>query len=851
MFFSFQVADPYSGLQYRLNDVRLAELSLAPIPPEWNPGSVIMETPDPTWANSLANAPAETVVAVSTALNDLIVATSDLKLPQINELDESRAKRHLAALTGLWRRMGGALPDGLAVVRHVLELPFGEFLAPLPVVEGSLDPLAPRVMMALYDRLRTEFGEVSPSKRREAAPAGSRLRALQNGLSSPDLRSAPADDTLSVYGLRDPAACADFTAARARTLIEAGCPAREIAVMVDGDPRQVARAFREQGVPISGLPECLPERDVPGEMVLHLLLAKRSPTPAMVLAALALSPLMPWSAQTGRELAEKLIQGDFRSQLLEADPDHVTLWNDIRASAGSRAQLRFLLERICDRLPQGKIIRARLAPLQHLLTGDGAPDWEVILRSVQIASPEAGASSYNLEGVSLWSPRESPWRPCRHLIIVDFTEGLYPVRPRANPMFLDSEIIRIREKTGLRMRNRAESLSHSLDLFTEQLQASNGSVTFLVPYRDLAGVRHAPSAGLSLVARAVEGVADAADLIIDLSRVAPQDWPVIFHEIPSVPDLRVLPDALDFSGYDLLALRRDDDGAAKPQSPSRLETLIVSPLAWLLNELGATDLSWSADTLDVLTMGNIAHDVFEHVFLPNVAPPEDEALAAAVADAYERALTRHASYLRSASWEMERRGLERDILSAARRWCDHLHALGAKIIGNELWLEGEAHGVRLHGKADVILELPDGTLLVVDHKKSSTRRRRNRMNAGWDLQTGLYRDMIARPVRREGDSMELLTGRPVGIAYHLMNDGGLLSSGVAMVKGTLAQDMGDEVNVAAVAQLTTRLAELGVGRIVLNTTDDFSFFEKKGGFTPYALADGSPLVHAFMREVEQ
>ena len=181
--------------------------------------------------------------------------------------------------------------------------------------------------------------------------------------------------------------------------------------------------------------------------------------------------------------------------------------------------------------------------------------------------------------------------------------------------------------------------------------------------------------------------------------------------LPPLADGPELPEALDFAGQDLFALRRKDDGTAKPQSPSRLETLLVSPLAWLLGEVGAEDMTWSAEELDVMTKGNIAHDVFEHVFLKDQSIPDTDTLAAAVPEAYERALIRHAGYLRSASWEMERQGLEREIMAAAFRWRDHLLALKAKIIGNEIWLAGEAHGLNLHGKADAILELPDGELL--------------------------------------------------------------------------------------------------------------------------------------------
>jgi hypothetical protein len=655
------------------------------------------------------------------------------------------------------------------------------------------------------------------------------------------------DDSLAFYGLRDLAACADFAAARARALIENGIPAREIAVLASGDPRQIARAFAEQGVPISGLPGSLPERDIIGETALQLALAKRTPTPAMALASLALSPLMPWSAQTGRDLAESLVGGDFRGDVLSPTPAHKDLWTDIRASAGSLAQLRFLIDRICERIAQGNEIRARLP----IPSGEGSPDWEAILRGIQIAPPSSTDPERNLEGVSLWSAQETPWRPCRHLIVTDFTDGLYPTRPRANPMFLDSEIITIRAATGLHLRGRAEGLAQGLSLFDQQLQAVSGSVTFLIPWRDLSGARQQPSAGLSLVARAISGVEDAQDLILDLSRLPPRDWPVAHHRLPPLPEPDDLPEALSFPGLDLLALRRKDDGTTKPQSPSRLETLLVSPLAWLLEEVGAGDMSWSAEELDVMAKGNIAHDVFEHVFLKDQPVPEPAALTVAVAQAYDRALTRHAGFLRSASWEMERSGLEREILQAALRWRGHLLALGAKIIGNEIWLAGEAHGINLHGKADAILELPDGALLVVDHKKSGTSARRRRMEAGWDLQAGLYRDMIARPNRRDGDGMDTLIGRKIGIAYHLMNDGGLLTSGLPTAAGSPARDMGDGVNDAAVAMLAERLAQLGAGRVVLNTSADEGFFKKEAGFTPYALTDGSTLITAFIRQIEE
>ena len=847
MFYPFLVCNPTSGLQYRLNNTRLEELSLAPIAQVWAPIAVIKSHQEPVWAESLALSPSETSAAVATALEDLVLATPDLRPPQIVDLPHGRAGKHFAALLGLWQQLGDALPEGLGAVRHVLALPRGQFLDPLPVVKGSLDPLAPASMRALFERLESEFGAVASTALVPNVISGSRLQAVHNGLLTASVEKGPIDGSLQAYGLRDPAACAQFAAARARTLIEAGCPAREIAVLSAADPKLLARAFEAQGVPLSGLPASLSERDVVGEAALHLLLAKRPPTPAMVLASLALSPLMPWSGQTARDLAEVLMGGDFRGSVLDKTADHKVLWEDIRATANSLPQLRLLMDRICARMTDGDDVRARMS----LPLGDGPLEWEAILGAVKVAPPSLSEPLRTLEGVSLWSASESPWRPCRRLIVVDFTDGLYPTKPRANPLFLDSEIERLTEATGLVLRGRASGLAQGLALFEQQLRATSESVSFLIPWRDLAGARLSPSAGLSLVARVVEGFDDAHKLVIDLSRLAQSDWPVGHHLPEPLPEAPAVPDVLDFAGRSLLSLRIDDDGRNAPQSPSRLETLVVSPLAWLLEELGAKPQDWKAEELDVKIKGTVAHYVFELVFLEGMPLPNDPELPALVDAAFEKAIGRYASFLRNPSWELERGRLLRELQTAAMRWRDHLVTLKANIVANEIWLRGMGQGIRLHGKADVILELPDGTLLVVDHKKSGSNARRQRMEAGWDLQAGLYRDMLDQPEPKEGDKMHHLVGREVGIAYHLMNDGWLLTSGISLPSAGQVREIGGQVNAYVIDYLKTRLKEVGSGLVRLNTTADAAMFKKEGGFTAYALTEGSPLVRAFLRQAPE
>lgn len=845
MFYPFDVADPSSGLHYRLSDTRLAELSLAPIPEDFLVGKAIAASPDLVWSDSFENAPVETIAAVSAALHDVMLGSKNLRPPIIDASLHGRPKRHLSALANLWFKIDDAMPEGLGTTRHVLDLPHGEFLTALPVVEGSLNPLAPPAMKALYRRLEAEFGFV-PTKAVLKPQAHHILSTLQSGLTRLDISQLPLDASLSVFGLRDPAACANFAAARARSLMDSGVPANQIAVLTAGDPQDLARAFAAQGVPLSGLPASLPKRDVISETLLQILQAKRPLTPTMVLASLCLSPLMPWGAQTGRDLAEAVMEGRFRGDILDAQPDHRALWDDIRQTATSVPQLNLLLDRICGRLPNGKVLRDRFP----VLAAGGSLDWDYILRSVQVGTPTTGDAVHTLEGVSLWSAGETPWRSCRHLLIADFCEGHYPTRPRANALFLDSEIEQIAVSTGLRLRGRKEGLAHSLALFEAQLGAVSDSVTCIVPWRDVAGARMAPSAGLSLIGRAVRGLSDPSDLIVDLSQLPPDEWPVKNHMAPTLPELLPVPPALHFGHNDLLSLRLENDGTALPQSPSRLENLLVSPLAWLLGEIGAGDMTWQSETLDIMMKGNIAHHVFEHVFLPEIDIPTEADLVSTLPDAYSDALRRNAPFLRAAVWELERATLEREITAAALRWRKDLVALNARILGNETWLYGDAHGIRIRGKADTILGLPDGRVVIVDHKKSGTAGRRKRMEKGWDLQAGLYGDMLARPFRRDGDGLDALIGCPIGIAYHLMNDGGVLTSGVALDAATAARDMGEVVNIHAITRLTERLAEVGGGQIRLNTTADHAFYTNEAGFTPYAL-QASPLIAAFLQEADQ
>jgi hypothetical protein len=297
----------------------------------------------------------------------------------------------------------------------------------------------------------------------------------------------------------------------------------------------------------------------------------------------------------------------------------------------------------------------------------------------------------------------------------------------------------------------------------------------------------------------------------------------------------------DKPGVDLLRLRETEDGPL-PHSPSRLETLLVSPLGWLLDELGAKDLTWAPETLDVMTLGTLMHQVLEDTFPEGAPVPDDTELDSAVPGHLDAAIRRHAGWLTDASWATERQSLLREARDVCIAWAGFLRETGAEILHNEIMLNGERGGLLLHGKADCLLKLPDGRIVVVDHKRSSAGRRRDRMAKGWDLQVALYRAMLERPTQQTALTRLVADGAEVITAYHMLRDGTVLpdaqGGGVPRV-----EPAGEDASVNAMDHLMHVLAEVGAGTIQLSREGDAKTFDKERGVKAYAL--DNPLVSAF------
>lgn len=875
---------PVSGAVRPLTLELLRSIYLVPrqgVP--FNLREALMGEGEAPWSASLAVAATETITAVERSLREVMLATRTLRPTEIDPSllpAGSRARRHLEALLSLWCSLEDALPEDLWIMRHVLEASAADAIEPLQILVENGQKLAP-AEQALVERLLEHHGPAEEAICSEHAEAGlgrrtrandtSLLGHIQRDMLNERVGKWPLDESVTAFGVRDAAMETDVAAGIAQSLLDrnsslAPC---DIGLLLPGSQAYtmfVAEAFSRAGLPLSGLP-ALPDRnDIAGETLQHFLLARRIPAPAMALASLLASSLMPWSGEIGQQMANDIMRGNFRpAGAASLSGKALELYKTIRrdtasgpkALADELATFRNVITDHPDIQPFVERARDLCSQLRALLLSrlDAAePPWEELLRIAAPLPPAASVSAARTAGgITVFTEGELPWREVSHLIVLGYAEGSHPSRVPGNPLFLDSEIRSINERCGLAMRTQAEAMSERLDLFRSQIGIASQNVTFLVPHRDLAGKRLAPASSLPLVARCIEALEEPEDLIVDLDTLDEEDWPdmvpraletkgfVWTPPTPSAPQILL--------GRDLLKLRAKEDGTDREQSPSRLETMIVSPLAWLLSELKATEEVWAPEAVDVLLKGNLAHEVFEQLFLPGAPLPTPEEIREQVPRLLIDRIRQSAPFMQASAWALERRTLEGEILRAAMNWRNALATSGAVIVRNEFLLRGSIFDVEVHGRADCLLRFEDGQLIIVDHKKSGTRNRQGRLQAGWDLQVELYRRM-ARTNSVGGDDTDevlqlLAAANSVGVAYHLMNDGGILVHGAMPENFPSAFTVLDgDISGAALSRLQDGIERLRRGEVALNRDGDRKFFKDEARMGLYAF-EVSPLVDAF------
>ena len=630
-----------------------------------------------------------------------------------------------------------------------------------------------------------------------------------------------------------------------------------------------------------------------------------SPTPEMSAAARSMLGLLHGSDQQPASLIEALHA--FRG-CLTSRPAGV-LWVH-QASAA----VDILLAALEDSESLNWVGLRRLVPATRLIVGNG--------------------QEFNREGITIWLEGQEPWRSVQYLLVLGFGYGHYPLALSTDSILTEVDRGLIRQQPGWHLPTPSEVLTQRRERLVRQLNATRTGVTFLIPRRGVLGEKLAPSASLvfmhSLFA-GPPGIApesrvldvEASDQRIAIAHLAPEPGlPMVPARTLEVSRLRFAHDLLQLPSH---AHRQPDDrkpsdrqiddyqpgdyqiddyqaddyqtgdqqpsarqladrqfsdrqfsdrqhsaGKPKPQSPSSLEILMVSPLAWLLRELRAEPLGWTPEAADGRLLGTLAHAVFETLFSgtspfpgpttpdPSVPDPSSSSpttpdpttLKSEVDRLVTEVLKERAPFLLNPAWQMERRRFSTDLCRAARAWYGVLSALNADVLGTEVPLFGDWDGLPVQGRADLLLGLPDGRVLVVDYKRESSERRRKRMERGYDFQAWFYRNMlqtggvegvVAGPLRNR-----LNQCRDIGTVYFMLRDQVALADqalpGTAAIPGW--QALAGPLSEGALSALTARVESLRAGLLELNRSSDKTAFERSTGITPYAL-ENSPLIALF------
>jgi ATP-dependent helicase/nuclease subunit B len=635
---------------------------LAPVSPtDWVDAfdAALAATPDAFWERSLEVAPVETTRAVEAALAQLYGAhpvAEPLDFEMVAVLPE-RPRRHVRDLLRLIESLNGRLPDDLTILRDLLAADAADALHAVRVVQVDGVPSLTCWQQALVDKLNLDAAargavgsdsdelEILRSAFSAAAVANrpGALGVLQARLFTGGGDPEPLDDSVQWVGVRDFLQEAEVAAGMVQRMLEERPDLRpaEIGLLVpDSFEYAVALkdAFRLAGLPLSGLQVEHWRRDFGREAVFHFLYCRQRPAPAMALAVCLASPLMPWSREEGGRLAQSVMDGDYRlrapaaagaaGQRMLACCEEKTAsrppWREpfgtspnfsTATSSSSCIGYRRAMPRIGSANSSGTAPRST-GPLCGALPNRGSsPSGE--------ASRFQPRGSHGLEGVAGGLATGPPTAG------VGLRAGALPRRPGAVPCFPPT--ISRRYATGWVCRS-----LRPLTNWPEgaaRLRRQLGAVARRLPSWFRGGIsrasrRHLRTPGSSCT-RCLRVRTRRKNACWTLKPPAcvtafpTSPWPSLPpRNPPTVPyhDLRF--------DRDLLQLRMGRDGVQRPESPSGLETLMVSRLAWLLRRLQAEPLGWAPESPDARLLGTLAHAVFEQLFRPGVALPERAALEA-------------------------------------------------------------------------------------------------------------------------------------------------------------------------------------------------------------------------------
>jgi len=831
------------------------------------------------WHKSLTHDPDATTTIISQSLVDLLwaIGPNQKITTEIRKELSSRGSRHIKDLLALHKKMDGIVLEELSLIQALLATNKNQAIRTIEVhyvADISNLNIWQKALVDLLNQHVAKGTQVNTTSNKchehilwsPPVKGKSGLCHMQRNLFSKAQTKQKSQSGLQWLATRDYLQEVEIAAGMVQELIaEASLATNEIALLVPESQnytRAMAKVFTDAGIPLSGLSYISNNRDLGRELLYHFLLCRKTASPApMLQASLFSSPLLPWHEKS-EEVSQQIMDGSWLSTIVEDLPEdqqrtaYFLSGKKIVKPDSLRKSLRGLMAVVNKGDGRTEFRQIALASisdvLSHLDEDDGKIHWNTLLK---ICTPKALSqkenTEINLQGVRVFHPGREPWKKVKHLLVLGFTEGNYPQTPGVFPVIPEEDRFTLM-KQDITLPTRSAILKQRRDRFQRQLCSATQAITFFLPMMDSMGGRLKPTSSLGFMAQIFNGINSGEELIMNLEQLKARkqvNYLAIANEQTATPPRNMTCEDLELE-ENLLTKRKNSKGKTAPESPSGFATMMVSPLAWVFDRYNIDSHEWAAVKLDAMTIGSIAHEIFEQVFSRKQPLLQRGRIPAKIKTLFNQVIKKDYPFLERDEWQVECQQMIRQFTEAAISWLDFIKKNKLEILGEETNLQGKFNKHPIRGKADIICRCPDGKLLVIDYKTSKSTQRKECMEKGFDHQASLYALMLKSgempdkiPVKLKN---HLEKSPEIGALYYTLRDQVVLGDSKA---GSLADTQVVNNNIAdnGLALIKERMKSLRHGTVPLNKNTDSDTFKDETGITPYAF-DSSPLVSLFVTE---
>ncbi len=833
---------------------------------------------DAFWAESIQADELATLSSLSKSLQYLLKYKPLGEALKSNHNAGNRQLRYLNDLLRLQKSIG-ILPEHLQLAEDWFADSHQPCIEPIHVYPTfDIDELLPWQKSILFCLESKGYLAPEPNKYTYIFPSSTvqsdGIRNLGNHLFLSNSSDPIAqDDSVQWFTCRDAAEEAEAATALVLSFMDKGVRPEDIAIVIPkGSVHNEWLKYysTKAGVSYSNLRPADRVLDWQSALFQNLLSHLAEPTMSMGMMSVLVNPLMPWSLTTGQYFAGKyqnaqplrslrddqqlmldLLLGTEDKPLQISCSDQVITWFEgITANVVHKGIMGASKKRTQDQLNK----------LKRLFRMYGEDSFEQqlnkVLKQFKIGIIDIDTQrQHYLNSILVLEEGEIPPRSLEEVIVLGFNSGYYEYKfPNTGAITwqdLSSEKLRNSSAFLVNIPTPQDEQKKWQSSFLSLLRSAKQRIMFMRSLTDFEGNLLDPS----------ETLIDMALCYCQKDKIKPEFLERSIHDNtlinwhPHIPNRSLsfkVPDQLELSLVDnLIPSYPKQTAPPRFESPSSLEKLMLSPLAWLLSRLRIDSALWETDDLSVNLAGTIAHQVFEDY----AAYQDEEWYETKVRANIYSAISKHAPYLDRPVFTMAKQQLANEVmqsLSAFHEWRLQTDENGNywRIIETEKSLAGREFGIGVRGNADAILSKGEN-ILILDYKKSQHKGRLKQLQTGYELQTRLYRSLYRQTleVGSEEEVTGLITSGYFALKDHvLVTDAELHDSNKVKVKSAIDMSLAEQSSNAENCVLSS-IKKVNEGTITLNKSSDIKEWKDKRGLSVYTLTDNR-LVQRFTADIE-